>query len=583
MRRILSLLIAAVSALALAGCDDALRKGVASLLSPGETYEKESVGGYEFEDLKDIYTDSGGIITMYLTVGKGLASEGADHTWAEVNEHPTGWYDSLGIEPYKCDALLQVGDEIGPLSGEFGYGEVNANATVRLRGKGASEKPQKSYRIDIKNGKGSWNGQKAVLLNKHSADPLRFRQKLAYDLMATIPGMFSARTWFVHLYVKDRSEGEDGLFEDYGLYTAVEQINKKYLRNRNLDADGNFYKAENFDWRPHVDVIMPATSPNFDQNAFEDILEIKGDPDHTKLINMLAAIDREETPIGDIVDKYFDRDNLYSWLAFHILMGNRDIEAENYYLYSPQGSDEFYFISWDNDKILPEAYEKLKDENFSPGWSHGIFPLVSARLFERMFQDAECRQRLQDTVDDLRENYLTDEAISEAAVKYSDLIKSSVFSYPDSAYERVTESDYDILTEALTTEIESNYKAFCDSLSEPWPFNISAPAANGDKITFSWEDAYLYGGKSVYTVELSQSPDFENCIFSLNDLDKNEYTCDALPEGQYFLYVRANGPSGYSQDAKQYYLTETDRTVFGTLCFYVAPNGGISVNEYYGE
>lgn len=55
---------------------------------------------------------------------------------------------------------------------------------------------------------------------------LRFRNKLAYDLMKDIPQMISARTQFVHLYVKDETEGGSGVFEDYGLFTQVEQMNK---------------------------------------------------------------------------------------------------------------------------------------------------------------------------------------------------------------------------------------------------------------------------------------------------------------------------------------------------------------------
>ncbi len=584
MKRVFSALRAALIVLAvlgLAGCSEIPEAPL--LLKPDETYEKEPVGGYEFRDSDSIYDGAGGIVTMYLTVGKGSAAENAAHTWEEVNAHPVSWYEDRGIEPYSCDALLQVGDEVGPLAGEFGYGELTANATVRLRGKGASEHPQKSYRIEIKSGRGNWENMKVVALNKHFADPLRYRNKLAYDLMADIPEMFSARTWFVHLYVKDRSEGEDGLFVDYGLYTAVEPINKKYFRNRELDAGGNLYKAENFDWRPHSDILMPATSVEFDQKAFEELLEIKGDVDHTKLLNMLAAIDDETIPIADTVRKYFDRDNLYYWMAFHILMGNRDIETGNYYLYSPQGDDRFYFISWDNDKLLPETYEKLRDGNWSAAWNHGIFTFISGRLYERMLKDDTCRNALSAAVDDMRESYLTDEAISEKAEAYRGLIKDIVFSRPDSVYERVSASSFDILTEALTAEVESNYEAFKRSLSEPWPFNILEPETKDGRITFGWEEAYLYGGSPVYTVKLAETPNFETCIFSRSGYESTEYSRAMLPAGQYFLYVSADDGNGYSQEASQYYITETDQTVFGTLCFYVLEDGTLAVNEYYEE
>ena len=79
-------------------------------------------------------------------------------------------------------------------------------------------------------------------LNKHIGDVYRFKNKLAYDLMKDIPQMMSARTQFVHLYVKDTTEGGNGTFTDYGLYTQVEQINKTYLKTHGLDNKGIYIK-----------------------------------------------------------------------------------------------------------------------------------------------------------------------------------------------------------------------------------------------------------------------------------------------------------------------------------------------------
>lgn len=45
---------------------------------------------------------------------------------------------------------------------------------------------------------------------------MRFRNKLAYDLMKKIPQMLSLRTQFVHLYVKDNTDGTSDSFADYG-------------------------------------------------------------------------------------------------------------------------------------------------------------------------------------------------------------------------------------------------------------------------------------------------------------------------------------------------------------------------------
>ena len=108
-----------------------------------------------------------------------------------------------------------------------GYGETAPNATVQVRGQTSSEYAQKNYKIELKKNKGTWRGQRTINLNKHMGEGMRFRNKLAYDLMKKIPQMLSLRTQFVHLYVKDNTDGTSDSFADYGLYTQVEQLNKQ--------------------------------------------------------------------------------------------------------------------------------------------------------------------------------------------------------------------------------------------------------------------------------------------------------------------------------------------------------------------
>lgn len=571
----------------LTGCAPNGVQNLTSLSSPDETYAKaDSYGSYVVADSSRIYEADRGskIITMYLTVGRGSESEGTNHTWKELNTYSLSYYAENDLKPYQCDALLQVGDELGPLSGEFGYGELNANVTVRLRGMGASEKSQKSYRIDIKKGSGSWEDQKVILLNKHVTDPTRMRNMLAYALMEEIPEMFSARTWFVHLYVKDKSEGEDGLYQDYGIYTAVEQINKRYLTNRGLDKDGQLYKAEDFDWYPHSEDLLPATYAEYDKTAFERHLEIKGNVDHSKLLKMLAAVDDESQPITSVLNSYFDEDNLYYWMAFHMLMGNRDVENGNFYLYSPQALDTWYLLSWNNDGMLSDTYERLRNDTFDRSWNHGIFTYVSNRLYARILQDESCRERLDEAVEDLYVNYLTEEQILSKAQVYQELLQPYVYRLPDSTYQRVSEGNYEMLVIAMANEVTDNYNAYKQSLWEPWPFHILTPVAEGSTLHLEWEEAYLFQeGEVRYMVELSKNPEFANCI-----LREESYAGTGLdlplPEvGQYFLRVRADDGQGNLQDAYEYYLTEQDSTAYSTLCFYVLDDGSATALKYLEE
>lgn len=586
-----------LAGLLLAGCGDGAEGGTLlnSLVSPNETYEKEdnSASSYELEDKSSLYEgDDNSVVTMYLTVGKGNEDDGTNHTWAEVNNYSLSYYENNGIvAPYMCEAVLQVGDDNGPIKGEFGYGVTAANATVQLRGEGASEQDQKSYRITIKEGKGKWEKQKVVALNKHAGDPLRITNKLAYSLMEGIPGMMSARTRFVHLYVKDKTEGEDGLFVDYGLYTQVEQINKTYLKNHGLDGDGQLYKAEDFDWERHEDSIQSAASDSFDQAAFEQYLEIKGDNnDHTKLIAMLEAVNDDSKNIGDVLDTYFDRENLYSWLAFHMLTGNKVTSTGSYYLYSPQMLDKWYFISWNNSDAFQEIFTRMRTEDYSPSWNTGIFTYINSKLFSRIFQDKTCRQEFAAVVEMLYSDHLTAEKINAEAETLMEAAQSYIYSLPDSLHVKVMPQEQEAIVKSLAAEVENNYQSFRESLDQPWPFHILEPETGSGKLTLRWEESWLYQDPEqeeeenvVYSVELSDSYSFADCIVDETAVSGTSLTVDELPPGQYFIRIRSRTASGYSQDAYEYYRTEQGTTIYSTQCFYIHEDGSAELSLYYEE
>lgn len=557
-------------------------RGSTDLISPDETYETtgDSSGDYTVEDKESLYKDENNeVVTMYLTIGMGNKDDGTNHTWEEMNGYPLSYYENEGIDAYKCDAVLQVGDEAGPVKGEFGYEDRNPNATVQLRGSGASEQQQKSYRIEIKSGSGKWEDQKVICLNKHQADPTRFKNKLAYSLMQQVPDMLSCRTTFVHLFVKDKSEGEDGLFQDYGFYTQVEQINGAYLKNRGLDNDGQLYQVGNFDWERHEDSIRLSTDAAFSRKDFEQYLEIKGDDDHQKLIEMLAAVNDEDREIEEVVDTYFEKGNLFSWMAFHMLLGNKDVMDGNYYIYSPRGVDRWYFISWDNDSILEEGYENLRDTSYSRSWNEGFFPYTQGVLFQRIFKSETLRNEFDQAVKQLRENVLNEANLQEQIEDYKKSTETYLYSLPDINYARVTKENYEMLVAAMADEVEDNFQLYQESLEGPWPFHIDTPRAKNGKTVFSWEPSYSHQGKKItYTVEVASDFTFQNCIEKKSTPDTS-LTVNKLPAGQYFIRVKASD-GAMDQDAYEYYQTEAGTTVYSTLCFYVHTDGSMEPVTY---
>ena len=116
---------------------------------------------------------------------------------------------------------------------------------------------------------------------------------------------------------------------------------------------------------------------------------------------MIEAVNDTARDINEVIDAYFDRDNYMQWLAFNILMGNRDTTMQNYYLYSPLNGSKFYFIPWDGDNILHWQEDDL--EGLTPsygGWEHGVANYWGVLLHQRFLKDAGNRQQLADKVEE---------------------------------------------------------------------------------------------------------------------------------------------------------------------------------------
>ena len=402
---------------------------------------EQSIDGAHLRDNESLYKvyDDSGVETMYLTVSRGNSSEGTDHSWSEINQYSVDDYAAMGVDRYKVNGLLQVGDEQGPVSGELGFGESAPNATVQIRGQSSSKNEQKNYKIELKSGKGKWRGQRTIALNKHMGEGLRFRNKMAYDLIKGIDQMMGLRTQFVHLYVKDETSGSDS-FDDYGLYTQVEQLNKTALQVHGLDKNGQLYKVNYFEFHRDEDVIKLADDPDYDQTKFEEKLEIKGDNDHTKLIAMLNALNDYSVPMSDILGKYFDTENLAYWMAFQLLTGNTDTQSRNMYLYSPTNSDTFYVLDWDNDGMLMRKEYEIKQRSDGKSWENGISNYWGNMLFSRCLQTKSFRTALDKAIQD-EYKYMNANRINSMVKHYRSITEQYVWKMPDSMYEGVTKSN----------------------------------------------------------------------------------------------------------------------------------------------
>ncbi|HIZ30136.1 MAG TPA: CotH kinase family protein [Candidatus Fournierella merdipullorum] len=586
-KRTLCLALAATLALSLAGCAVDLPAASAPQSEAGgesSPVVKEETATLDELHLRDnalLYEghDPAQVVTMYLTVSTGNSSENTDHTWREINSYSVYDYEAMGVDRYQVAGLLQVGDENGPLPDELGFGQSAPNCTVQIRGQTSSSLPQKNYKISVKDNKGEWNGQTTIALNKHQSDGLRFRNKMAYDLMAGIDEMLGLRTTFVHLYVKDTTAGGSGQFVDYGLYTQVEQLNKTALKAHGLDKNGHLYKINFFEFYRYEDVIRMADDPLYDLTAFEQLLEVKGDDDHTKLIQMLEAVNDYTRPAEEVLEEYFDIENLAYWMAFHLLVNNRDTQSRNVYIYSPLNSNKWYFYSWDNDAMLKRTEYALNGRSDGLGWENGVSNYWGNVLFQRALKTETFRTALDEAVEDLRA-YLSPQRINAMAAEYSEIVKPYVYRMPDAQHAPLTQAEYDQVAAALSSEIETNYRIYKESFNNPMPFFIGVPRKEEGQMVYQWDSAYDFDGESVtYTFELASDYTFADPIVRQEGLVIPEYKGETLPAGQYFVRVTATNASGCEQYAFDYYVIESGK-VYGVKCFYVNEDGAIVEDEY---
>lgn len=522
--------------------------------------------------------DDTSVVTMYLTVFPGNASENTDHTWKEINTYSVYDYEAMGVPRYQVAALLQVGDESGPLDGELGYGRSVPNATVQIRGQTSSRNAQKNYKIELKKNVGLWRGQRTIALNKHQTDSLRFRNKLANDLLEEIDELMALRTQFVHLYVRDLGGESPEEFVDYGLYTQIEQLNKTAMRAHGLDRAGYLYKINFFEFYRYEDVIRPETDPAFDRAAMDELLETKGETSNDKLIRMLDALNDFSIPIDTVLDTYFDRENLCYWMAFEMLLGNADTESRNIYLYSPLNGNRWYIIPWDHDAALMRDEWEKKDFTDGKSWQMGVSNYWGNVLFQRCLKSASFRAQLDAAVEDLHSRF-TEEKLRGMIDRYMQVIKPYAFSMPDIQYIGVTEEEYDALAEAVPGLFERYAQDYLESLEKPMPFYVGVPQLDGGQMTMMWDTAYDFDAEDiVYHVVLARDYLYQDVLFE-TETRLPSAPCAAPEPGQYFLKVTATNESGYTQDCFDYYVIDEGK-VYGTFSFYILEDGRAEAYTY---
>ena len=361
--------------------------------------------------------------------------------------------------------------------------------------------------------------------------------------------MPSARTQFVRLFIRDETSGATQ-FEDYGLFTQVEVPTKKYLANHGLDRAGYLYKVISFNYEPN-DLIKNFDDPDFDLAAMDTVISCRGREDNTRLLEMIEAVNDTARDINEVIDAYFDRDNYMQWLAFNILMGNRDTTMQNYYLYSPLNGSKFYFIPWDGDASLMRYESSIEDGQPVADWEWGIANYWGVMLHKRFLRDAGNRADLEAVVDQMH-TWLNKETVDALAARYYETVSQYIYNMPDYLNLQHTRTEVEDILSRLGDEVEENYRDFKESLTDAMPFWMYEAEETGEDVVLSWEPAYDFEGRAMtYSVEISRYPDMRQPLFSQSGLTATRLTLpeNTLGDGEFYWRVRAIREDGAVAEA----------------------------------
>jgi len=522
------------------------------------------------------FNDDAPLTVIYLTVRRGNEKEHTDHAWKELNARGAEYAEGAGAE-----AIVQIGDEFGPLPGAAGYGLNIPNATVAVTGAKGADALQKSYKIKFKNASDNPSSQSAILLKKYENDGLRFRNKLCHDIGAAL-GLYASETSFAHLYVNDETEQETGgTFYDYGLFTKIEQQDKQFLLRRELDYYGQLYEAVNFDFKRNEYALMPENDPLFDPMAFDALLNRKNGNDHSKLLAMLDELNDENIPVTQVFERYFDAGNYFKWLAFQIISGNGKAAHGGYSLYAPRGDYPFYFILWNQNGAFMRYEKELTDRRYdlrgeTLSYQYGVTPFLNVTLHRRVLSEAKYREALHVEMSEFLRQFevgMFDNYIAEC----KRIAKPFVFNLPDVAFAPLNIKRYDSVCGSFAAEARVMYEYYMDSLRRPAPFSPKTPVRENDDIVFSWDKSFMLDGSGVtYTIELASDYTFERTLTVRENIQATSFNFNAPPPGQYFIRVTAMSDAGDIRRMNVYYKTLYNSLHAGVQCFYIFTDGSVA-------
>jgi len=143
------------------------------------------------------------------------------------------------------------------------------------------------------------------------------------------------RADYARLYIND---------EYYGLFSQVEQIDKRFLHRLGIEMHGNLYK-------PHYGNLgLEENDWWYDQHYPKKTNRQSGHEDLVAFIELINYTPDEQFP--EAIAEVLDVNEWLDWYAVNILIGNFEMLEKNYYIYHDFSTDRWIILPWDVDLSL---------------------------------------------------------------------------------------------------------------------------------------------------------------------------------------------------------------------------------------
>ena len=218
-----------------------------------------------------------------------------------------------------------------------------------------------------------FQGKKKLNLQSDTWDSSLIRSKLAFDDYRRAGALAPEAEW-VHLHLND---------EYMGVYTAVDQIDERFLSMNGRDPTGNIYKP--FDFL----VVLP-NAEDYLQFAEKETNRGRIDGDLKEFVELVNLTPQHL--IREKLEEVLDINEYLNWYCVNQLISNWDIAGHNFFLYHDLSRKKWEIIAWDpdvsyvqEDMPLDQGTRNSPMHDVPYWWDRLIDRVLNVPQFRRMY------------------------------------------------------------------------------------------------------------------------------------------------------------------------------------------------------